>query len=111
MIPLNDQIVVLAVMILQLLWPVLVPKIGAERLRKLVPLGNSIISLVTQLWAGFTQAIPPPDAANTTVVAGFFGTFGPTFLDVLVNSLIQTFVVTGAHSAVKNTKQGLNKPS
>jgi hypothetical protein len=39
--------------------------------------------------------------------AGFFGTFGKGFLDIFVNALLQTLIVTGAHSAPKNVMQGI----
>ena len=105
----NEQIVVAIVMVSQFLWPILIPKIGAERLKKMVPLGNLLVSLVTQLWTGFASAAQPAITPTAYMTAGFFGTFGPTLLDVLVNSLIQTFVVTGAHSAQKNVRQGAKK--
>jgi hypothetical protein len=99
----------IVVMLAQVVWPILIPKIGSERLRKLVPLGNGIISLVTQLWTGFSTAAAPSIAPAGYVEAGFFGSFGPAFLDILINSVLQTFLVTGAHSAAKNTREGLKR--
>lgn len=101
-----DQVIVLIGMIVQLGTGFIASKVGAEKLRKFIPTMNFVLALFTQIVASF-QAGVPAGTEPTAIHAGFFGDFGKGFLDIFVNSLIQTFVVTGAHSAVKNTQQGI----
>jgi hypothetical protein len=74
-------------------------------IRKLIPAINFVLALVTQIVASANSALPP--AVPAVAMAGFFGTFGKGFLDTLLNALIQTLVVTGAHSGTKNVYQGV----
>lgn len=72
-------------------------------IRKIIPAITFAVALVTQMVAAASSALPP-ETAPAVAMAGFFGTFGKGFLDIFVNSLIQTFVVTGAHSTQKNLR-------
>ena len=60
---------------------------------RFIPIATFIISLLTQIVA---TAQPAQAAIN---LGGIFSGFG----NILVNSLIQTLLATGAHSVGKNT--------
>lgn len=106
----NGSLVTGIVMLLQLtLIPMLVKKLGSDRARKLIPAGNLVLSIVTQMWAAFGEAVPPVVEPAAYYQAGFLSSLGNTFLDIVVNSLLQTFLVTGAHSAAKNTLEAGKK--
>jgi hypothetical protein len=105
-------IVTIAVMVAQWIGSFVAGKQWNATARKFLPLANFAVSVAAQLLAAFATGLGPtptvaPALASTMVYAGFFGSFGKTLLDVVLNAVIQTLVVTGGHSAVKNTKQGI----
>lgn len=103
------SIIVIATMVLQWVGSFAAARSWGTKARKLIPMINLIISTAAQLVAAFATGLgPEPTAAVDVQYAGFFAKFGDRLLDVLVNSLIQSFVVTGAHSTVKNTKEAVD---
>jgi uncharacterized membrane protein len=79
---------------------------SGDFIRKVIPALTFVVALITQMVAAATSALPP-QTVPAVAMAGFFGTFGKGFLDIFVNSLIQTFVVTGVHSTQKNAREAL----
>lgn len=57
-----------------------------------IPIATFVISLLTQIVAA-------TNAQAAIHLGGVFSSFG----NILINSLIQTFLTTGAHSVTKNT--------
>lgn len=104
----SEQVVTLVGMLVNFVVGYVVSKNAAAgaTIRKIIPAINFGLALVTQIVAS-AQAAIPPETVPAVALAGFFGTFGKGFLDILVNSLIQTFVVTGAHSSQKNILQAI----
>src|SRR4029077_1356680 len=99
----NGDTFTLVMMVLQIIWPfVLKSKMGPAML-KMTPLVNQVLSIITQVVA----VVFPQTTPVALKTAGLLQHFGNTFLDILVNSLIQTLLVTGVHSAPKNTIQGV----
>lgn len=106
----NEQWIVGIIMLLQLtVVPWVVKKMGVEKVQKLIPTVNFAISVLTQIVAAFESATAPVAPAVAVVQAGFFASFGNTFLEVFINALVQTAIPTGLHSGVKNTKQYMAK--
>lgn len=101
-------IIVVATMVLQWLGSWAASRSWSIKARKLIPTINMVISTASQMLASFAAGLGPapavvPTAAVAVVHAGIFATFGNIFLDVFLNSLMQTAMVTGGHSMVKNT--------
>lgn len=69
-----------------------------EFLNKNIPYVTFVISFLTQLIAASTA-----NASTGVIEASIFGGLGGTFLNILKDTLIQTFLTTGIHSAAKNT--------
>lgn len=100
----NQQITVLIAMLIQFATGYVTHKVGNDKVRKLIPIPLFVISLLTQIVTGFQSAAGPAAAA---LHAGVFGTFGGKFLDILVNSIIQTLIPVGGFSAQKNVREGV----
>ena len=79
----------------QLVWPLLVDRVPvlASLPKKAIPILNFALALVVKLAS--------PADAN----AGLFGLSGKALLDIVAEAVLQTLLVTGAHSGSKNVWQ------
>lgn len=100
-----DQIIVVVGMLTNFVLSYLVKKNAgtAISVRKVVPVLNIAIGILTQMVASANAVVPP--TAPTVAMAGFFGTFGRGFLDIVLNGIIQGLLTTGVHSTQKNLRQ------
>jgi ABC-type antimicrobial peptide transport system permease subunit len=104
----SGDLITVAAMVIQLVGGFIAGKTLGIQARKFIPLANGVLSIATQLLAAFSTGLgPAPVAAPAVAMASIFGSFGNTFLDILVKAVLQTWVVTGAHSSVKNTTEGV----
>lgn len=101
----NETTVTLVGVALNFALAYFVKKGGAPTLRKLIPIVNLIIGLLTQAGAAMTQATAVAPVAPAVATAGFFFTLHNTFLDILVNGIVQGLLTTGAHSTQKNVRE------
>lgn len=109
--------VVILVMTAQIFLPLVFRSSMGPLARKMTPVGNLIISVLTQFWTVWTAAsgastpINPASvalvSASGIVYAGFLSDLGNAVLRALVNSLLQTAIVTGVHSGPKNVGEGV----
>lgn len=101
----------LVTMLVQFAIGFLVKKLNPEKAQALVPTVTFITSLIYNAGLAFAAAAKPAVVPTAVIAAGFFGTVSGVFWTVLRDTLIQTFVVTGAHSGPKNFYQGVKKLS
>jgi len=101
-----DQIIVLVGMLTSFVVGYLAKKSTntADKIRKLIPIGNIVIGIITQMLASANSALPP-ETAPAVAMAGFFGSFGKGLLDTIINGIIQGLLVTGVHSTQKNVRE------
>jgi hypothetical protein len=110
------DVLTLLVMVIQFGIGFLVKRMGPDKAKLLVPTVTTITSLIYQVGLAFAASAGAPPAnvgmaSSGVILAGFFGTLGNVFLDAIVNTLFQTALVTGAHSAPKNFIQGVKSLS
>ena len=104
----NPGIVTLIGFVLNFVLAYFIKKGAAPTIRKLIPILNLAVGLLTQIGAAMTQVAAPTGGTEPAVaVAGFFGTYGKGFLDIVINGLIQGLLTTGIHSAKKNVAEAL----
>lgn len=114
------SVITIVTMVLQWIGSFFAARTFGLTARKFIPLLNFIVSTLSQLIAAFSVGMgpgPAPSVAHATFgvemeyaayqYAGFFGSIGNVFVDIFVNSLLQTLVVVGGHSAQKNTREGI----
>lgn len=102
----SAELVTLLGIALNFLLAYLVGKGAGPKIKKLIPLGNVSIGILTQIVAAMTQATANVATVGSDVVmAGFFGNFGKGLLDQVINGIILGLITTGAHSARKNVAQ------
>ncbi len=99
----NAEIITILGVGLNFILAYLVKKGAGPTLRKMIPILNVAVGVMTQIGAAATQATT--NVVPAVAVAGFFGTFGRGFLDCFVNGLIQGLLTTGVHSTQKNLVQ------
>lgn len=101
----NPELVTLVGIGLNFIIAYWVKKNGTVLIKKTIPIGNIIIGIVTQWVAAANQQTVA--VAPAVALAGFFGTFGKGFLDIVINGLIQALITTGAHSTQKNITEAI----
>jgi len=112
----GQDVLTLLAMVIQFGINFLVGKLGPDKAKKWIPIVTTVTSLIYNAGLAFTHAANGPPTgiissiAPTVYLAGFFGSFGNLFLDVLKDTFLQTFLVVGSHSATKNTVQAFKKP-
>lgn len=103
-------IIVVATMVVQWIGSWAASRSWSIKARKLIPTINFVISTISQMVAAFAAGLGPEPAVTPAVAvmqAGFLATFKNVFVDILVNSFLQTVILTGTHSGIKNTKEAI----